>query len=201
MAHDLAAYADALQKQLGDGKPFTVVTLIDIRGSAPQVLGAKAIVTTGGIVWGTVGGGKIEAAAVTRAQELLTNLKQECQWVTWNLQTDIGMTCGGEVKLFFEVHARTQWPIAVYGAGHVSQALVRTLLRLDCHVTCIDARSEWLDKLPDHVKLSIDCVDEPETTVESMHPRTFFVLMSRVMPRICRCLPRSFNQERPRSWV
>ena len=179
MAHDLAAYADALQKQLGDGKPFTVVTLIAIRGSAPQVLGAKAIVTTGGIVWGTVGGGKIEAAAVTRAQELLANLKQECQWVTWNLQTDIGMTCGGEVKLFFEVHARTQWPIAVYGAGHVSQALVRTLLCLDCHVTCIDARSEWLDKLPDHVKLSIDCVDEPETTVESMHPRTFFVLMSR----------------------
>lgn len=62
--------------------------------------GAKGIVTCSGIEGGTIGGGKIEAAAIDYAQRLLSQGRQHAELVTWNLQTDIGMTCGGEVKLF-----------------------------------------------------------------------------------------------------
>ena len=67
--------------------------------------------------------------------------------VEWNLQRDVGMTCGGVVKLFFETYNHSQWQIAIFGAGHVAAAVVHCLLPLECRVTCIDPREEWLDRL------------------------------------------------------
>ncbi len=99
--------------------------------------------------------------------------------MTWNLQTDIGMTCGGEVKLFFDVHATTAWPIVVFGAGHVAQALVRLLVQLDCHVTCIDTREEWLAKLPEDLKLKKICAKNPCEHVTAQPEEAYFVLMSK----------------------
>ena len=162
-------------------RSFTTVTLVSIRGSAPQIIGAKAIVTTDGIEAGTIGGGKIEAAAVEHAQELLRQVEsqQVCQLVKWNLQTDIGMTCGGEVQLMFEVVRNDAWPIAVFGAGHISQQLIPLLLSLNCRVTWIDPRQDWLSKLGDHRKLTKVCTDDMPGQVAGQPEQTFFVLMTR----------------------
>ncbi len=179
MPQHILDHTRKVQELLDAGRSFATITLVDIRGSAPQILGAKAIVTGNGIESGTVGGGKIEAASIVHAQELLDSGASATDFVTWNLQTDIGMTCGGEVKLFFEVHAATAWPIAVFGAGHVAQALVRLLVRLNCHVTCVDPRREWLDRLPSDPKLSVHCTDSPKDLVQELPEGTFFVLMSK----------------------
>jgi xanthine dehydrogenase accessory factor len=168
-----------VQKLLDQGESFVTVTLVDIRGSAPQIIGAKAVVTRSGIEGGTVGGGKIEAAAIEYALELLANEKQHAELVTWNLQTDIGMTCGGEVKLFFDVYAQAAWPIVIFGAGHIAQALVRLLLNLDCLITCIDTRSDWLGKLPDDNKLNKICTENPSELVSIQPQNAYFVLMSK----------------------
>ncbi len=58
------------------------------------------------------------------------------------------MSCGGAVQMLFEVYPSRSWSIAVFGAGHVSQALVRLLTLLECQVVCIDSRPEWLARLP-----------------------------------------------------
>ena len=179
MTYDVIQHARSLGKLLEAEVPFAIVTLLDIRGSAPQVTGAKAIVTAEGIACGTVGGGKIEAAAIQRAQQLLEKRSgTTCELLTWNLQTDVGMTCGGEVKLFFEVHANADWQVTVFGAGHVAQALIPLLLQLNCHVTCIDTRADWLAKLPDHLKLRKWCLDPMVSGVARQPEHAFFVLMS-----------------------
>ncbi|MCA9216033.1 MAG: xanthine dehydrogenase accessory protein XdhC [Planctomycetales bacterium] len=179
MPLDIVEHTRALQKLFDSGQSFVEITLCAIRGSAPQIAGAKAVVTRDGIEAGTIGGGKIEAASIRYAQELLSN-KENCdpELITWNLQTDIGMTCGGEVTLFFSKHEQTTWPIAVFGAGHVAQALVPMLVQLNCYVSCIDPRSNWLDKLPDHAKLSKICTDSPASIVTQLPQATYFVLMS-----------------------
>ena len=180
MTFDVVQHSHKLNKLVETGTPFVTVTLLDIRGSAPQIVGAKAIVTAAGIESGTIGGGKIEATAIGQAQRLLSaNDGTTNELVTWNLQTDIGMTCGGEVKLFFEVHNQAEWPIAVFGAGHVAQVLIPMLVQLHCQVTCIDSRADWLVKLPDHPKLQRKCEPEPRTAVKSLPANTFFVLMSK----------------------
>lgn len=179
MTHNIVDHHRLIQKLLDRSESFVTVTLVAIRGSAPQIVGAKGIVTSSGIEGGTVGGGKIEAAAVKYAMHLLSEGRQHAELVTWNLQTDIGMTCGGEVKLFFDVYATAAWPIVVFGAGHIAQALVRLLLNLDCHVTCIDTRPEWLAKFPEDNKLTKHCVETPRELVAAQPANAYFVLMSK----------------------
>lgn len=180
MTYDLVQHNQKLSELLRAERPFAVITLVDIRGSAPQIVGAKAIVTLVGIESGTIGGGKIEGTAIDHAKSLLSrNDGTNNELVTWNLQTDVGMTCGGEVKLFFEIHGNVDWPITIFGAGHVAQVLVPMLVQLHCQVTCIDPRSEWISRIPDHPKLTKRCVETPRSVVAELPPNTFFVLMSK----------------------
>lgn len=179
MAYDVIQHSQKLSALVASETAFAVITLVSIRGSAPQVVGAKAIATESGLESGTVGGGKIEAAALKHAQSMLTAASAPaCELVTWNLQTDIGMTCGGEVQLLFEVHRFEAWHIAVFGAGHVAQVLVPMLLQLHCKVTCVDPRPEWVTRIPDHPKLRKICIEDPRTMVDALPDTTFFLLVS-----------------------
>lgn len=132
------------------GIPCCMATIVDGRGSIPQIVGAKAIFTQEGLRAGTVGGGSIEARCEETARELLDGPATAATlFRRWVLKRDLGMTCGGEVAVYFEVYRpENRWTVAVFGAGHVSQKLCRFLVELDCRVLCVDTRAEWLDKLP-----------------------------------------------------
>jgi xanthine dehydrogenase accessory factor len=82
------------------------------------------------------------------------------------------------VKLFFETYNYCDWRVVVFGAGHVAGAVVNCLSQLDCHVTCIDPRSEWLDRIPDHAKLRKVRCDEPRTMVADLPADAFVVCMT-----------------------
>jgi xanthine dehydrogenase accessory factor len=179
MAFDLHRHWQKVKGLIESGTPFATVTMVDMRGSAPQIQGAKAIVTSDGIVEGTVGGGKVEARAIAYAIEMLGAADgRSCELVTWNLQTEIGMTCGGEVKFFFELHLCNEWKISLFGAGHIAQSLVPILLEMNCRVTCLDGRQEWLSRLPEHAKLTKVCSESLKNEVKTLDPRSFFVLMT-----------------------
>jgi xanthine dehydrogenase accessory factor len=136
------------------GSPFVAVTLVDAVGSTPQDAGTKMLVGATGLLFGTVGGGRVEHQAIELAQQLLSDqAAPSTKLVEWNLQRDVGMTCGGEVKLFFEAYNYRSWRIVVFGAGHVAQALIRVLIELECQVVCIDSREDWLTRLPQSHKL------------------------------------------------
>lgn len=136
---------------------FVSVVVISMQGSAPQEPGAKMLVTADCLdspVEGTIGGGKLERYAIKQAKNmLLEDHRDHTATITLNLQQDIGMTCGGVVQLFFEAVIHDHWHIVVFGAGHVAQALIPLLLTLPCRVHCIDARREWLERLPDSTAL------------------------------------------------
>lgn len=157
------------------GISFVLATLVSVRGGAPQDPGAKCIVTDEGLYYGTVGGGKVEARVIIDAMEMLKAQEQlEPIYIKWNLQTDIGMTCGGEVNFLFEHFPATNWPIVIFGAGHVSQALTRTLANLKCQITCIDDREEWIQKL------SIKGIVHPNPSelVKDLNPKSYFLCMT-----------------------
>lgn len=155
---------------------FVLITMTKVRGSAPQDLGAKCIVTEQGLYQGTVGGGKVEAAAIKYAQSMLEEKNTALSNVTWNLQKDIGMTCGGEVSFLFEPFISNQWPIAIFGAGHVCQALTRLLETLNCSVTCIDNRKQWLEKL--NKKTNTIHAENMSEVVKQLDPKSFIISMT-----------------------
>ncbi|MCC6494067.1 MAG: xanthine dehydrogenase accessory protein XdhC [Pirellulales bacterium] len=163
------------------GAPAVSVTLVGTVGSAPCETGSKMLVTAVGLELGTIGGGRVEAKAIEHAMALLSQRvgsSPRCELVEWNLQRDVGMTCGGVVRLLFEVYNHGQWQIAIFGAGHVAAAVIHCLLPLECRITCIDPRTEWLAKLPDHPRLKKIALHAPREYVAELPDESFVLCMT-----------------------
>lgn len=173
-------YHQKLNELLIADQPFVSVILVDTAGSVPQDAGSKMLVTADGLFYGTVGGGKVEKRAIEEAQTLLSNLDkgQTTHFVNWSLSKDIGMTCGGSVKLYFETYNVNTWQIVIFGAGHVSIAVTSLLINLECRLTCIDPRAEWLEKLPESPKLKKVLSPEMPAEVASCPDDAFVLLMT-----------------------
>jgi xanthine dehydrogenase accessory factor len=173
-----------------EGTAYVLVILVDALGSTPQDTGAKAIITPSGLLAGTVGGGKIEAKCIEVATAMLASGETAPRFFNWTLKGDVGMTCGGSVKLYLEPHAGggpgAAWPIWIFGAGHVVQALVPVLAPLDCQLTIVDPRRDWLDRLPRGRNLRFIEAAEPAELVPSMPDNAFLL-----------CLTKGHSSDRP----
>jgi xanthine dehydrogenase accessory factor len=161
---------------MDSGESCVLVTLVEAIGSAPQDSGAKMVVTNSGNRYGTVGGGRLEYRAVELARTILDRKSERLTLVNWNLKADVGMTCGGRVKLLFEYFGASDWQIVVFGAGHIAQSLARLLVRLPCQLTFVDPRQEWLAKLPE--KVAPVQLDSPDQFVESIPQHAYVLCMT-----------------------
>lgn len=174
------SFQERLNTLLAAGEPFVAVTVVDATGSVPQDPGAKMLVTTQGLEFGTVGGGRIEAKAILEARRMLEGGKNApaTLFVDWNLIRDVGMTCGGRMRLFFEACNLDRWPIVIFGAGHIASTLTRLLIQLDCRITCFDTRREWLDRLPESPRLRAVLSDSLRDEVSGLPDEAHVLLMT-----------------------
>ena len=94
-------WVEQLQKQLKESCLVTLVTVINVQGSAPREVGARMLVTSTK-QWGTIGGGNLEYSAVAAARDRqLANKLQPLQQ-KFALGPALGQCCGGSVELLFE---------------------------------------------------------------------------------------------------
>lgn len=124
-----------------------LVTVASVRGHAPREAGAKMVVGARA-TWGTVGGGNLEAGAVARGRELLTDPAGAPELRTVALSDrapyEHGVQCcGGEVVLLLEPLPVVP-SVAVFGVGHVGLELARVLARSDLDLHLVDSRPEQL---------------------------------------------------------
>jgi xanthine dehydrogenase accessory factor len=93
-----------LFERLKRKEPLVLATIIETRGSTPQVPGASAIFSSEGLLKGTLGGGLLEAEAQKEA--LLALRGRKCLLFEFDLLADIsseeGAICGGEVKILID---------------------------------------------------------------------------------------------------
>jgi xanthine dehydrogenase accessory factor len=175
----MPTFFETLNELMASGVPLVTVTVVDTAGSVPQDRGSKIIVTAEGRQFGTVGGGKVETKAIAEAQKLLSaEAESNTHFVSWSLNKDVGMTCGGVVKLYFEAFNVARWKVVVFGAGHVAQALTNLLVHLDCQITCIDPRPEWIEQLPKSPKLTALVTADMPAMVAGLPADAFVLLMT-----------------------
>jgi xanthine dehydrogenase accessory factor len=169
------------------GIACVVVTILQVRGSVPGMLGGKVVVTAEGLVAGTVGGGRVEAKVIEEGQRLLGEDEAVCEEVVWNLQRDVGMTCGGEMRFLFEVvRPLAAWHVVIFGAGHVAKAVVGVLSGLACRVDVIDVRADWLEGLPKAGNVKVHCVSAYEDGVGLVSEKSYIL-----------CLTKGHSTDRP----
>ena len=164
-----------------------LVTVHTTRGSVPREPGAWMAVFSQCIV-GTVGGGNLEFQAMALARQRLQAGQAE-PVVRYALGPALGQCCGGEVHLQFERVtasdraalqlrlAETRYPVALFGGGHVGQALVRVLGNLPLQVTWIDSRDEVFP-VPLPANIQCEHSDPVQAGVASLAPGSRVLIMS-----------------------
>lgn len=89
---------------LDKGEAFVLATIISHSGSTPRTAGSKMIVTADGRGIGTIGGGLLEAGAMSRAVELI-RLGQSAR-MPFDLSHDtvdsMDMICGGQAEVLLD---------------------------------------------------------------------------------------------------
>jgi xanthine dehydrogenase accessory factor len=133
-----------------EGQPGVLVTVIDVRGHAPRDAGTKMVVGTARI-WGSVGGGNLEASAIVRARAMIAGDDREPEVHEFGLNehahNDHGrQCCGGVVRVLLEP-LKVRPVVAIFGVGHVGYELARILSRLEIALHLVDSRAEQLDEL------------------------------------------------------
>lgn len=91
----------AIKKAAKENKACYLAALIESEGSAPRSSGAYMLVDAGGLVYGTIGGGAMEYAAVKQAQQRLQSQQAESFEQAYDLSPAAGMACGGSCRVQF----------------------------------------------------------------------------------------------------
>lgn len=131
--------------------PAALVSVSRTQGSVPREAGTWMAVWPGEQV-GTIGGGHLEWDALKQARDALVAGVSAPWTQRVALGPSLGQCCGGVVELRFEpvTQADAQalrerlapvlTPLALFGGGHVGQAIVRALAPLPFAVQWIDSR-------------------------------------------------------------
>lgn len=94
----------ALLRELEEGRAAVLCGVVASHGSTPRGAGAKMLVLESGGTLGTVGGGAVELRSALLAGELLREKRSRLE--TYRLSAgevaDIGMICGGDVRIYFQ---------------------------------------------------------------------------------------------------
>lgn len=144
--------------------PAVLVTVAQVQGSGPREVGAWMAVFASGQV-GTIGGGQLEWQAASHARAALAGAPLQPRQ-RHALGPSLGQCCGGVVHLALRTIgagdaaalnaelAPPRQPLALFGGGHVGQALVRALSPLPLALTWVDSRDGIF---PDGVPEQVHC--------------------------------------------
>jgi xanthine dehydrogenase accessory factor len=161
------------------GQAYVMATVIAYVGSVPRASGAKMVITATS-QFDTIGGGNLEYQVIHMAR---VGLKQRLNQVAierFSLTADLGQCCGGAVQIMFEYFHTATPTVAIFGAGHVSQALVTILSELPCHLKVIDNRPEWIDQLnvPHANQHEAQLLTEPADALADLPDDSYLVIMT-----------------------
>lgn len=89
-------------------EPCALATVVAAKGSTPQKAGAKAIFMADGRIFGTLGGGCLEAESRQRALRALQTRQRQLFKLVLNddFGWDDGLICGGAVEVFVDPHPK-----------------------------------------------------------------------------------------------
>ena|SRR5438105_7722010 len=86
------------------GRQVALATVIETWGSSPRPVGSHLLVDRDGAFVGSVSGGCIEGAVVREAQGVIASGEPKLLefGVSDEMAWDVGLACGGKIRLFVE---------------------------------------------------------------------------------------------------
>ncbi len=128
---------ESILQLLERGERGALATVVSVRGSVPQVVGARLLLRGDGTMVGTVGGGAVEQRVLALLAGVLEG--EPALLCELDLGRDLGMSCGGSMGVFIEPVAATP-RLILCGAGHVAMPTAKLARNVGFRVTVIDER-------------------------------------------------------------
>jgi xanthine dehydrogenase accessory factor len=164
-----------------------LVSVVRTSGSVPREAGAWMAVSAAGVT-GTVGGGHLEFDAIARARAALAGGALDAE-LRYALGPSLGQCCGGVVWLAFQRVAAGEdlaallptpagRPLALFGAGHVGQAIARIARELPLALHWIDSREAQFPAEPPARGWRQEVCDPPADAVPNLAPGAAVLVMS-----------------------
>ena len=95
------SFFEKIIELIDGGTPLAVATVLSTQGSTPQCAGTRAIMEASGRLWGTVGGGMVEAKARQAAVEACRTGRPsifDCDMTNVDAANE-GAVCGGSMRV------------------------------------------------------------------------------------------------------
>ena len=129
------------------GEKCALATIVGARGSVPSYESAKLLVRADGSIFGTVGGGCVEAQVLTAAREVIeTGRSKTLSFeLTQDAAHESGLICGGEVEIFVEP-VLPQHVAFICGAGHHSKSLSKIANLAGFSTVIVDDRESFANR-------------------------------------------------------
>lgn len=169
-------WIDAMARLSRENIGFVLVTVVETEGSVPRGVESKMVVTADRI-HDSIGGGNLEFEAVNLARGLLEKNQPATQSRVFSLGKDLTQCCGGKVTLLFECFPPCRFNIVLFGAGHVSRALITLLSELPCRVRWVDSRAD-IFPLPVAPNVETVAMQNPFAAVESCPDGACYLVMT-----------------------
>jgi xanthine dehydrogenase accessory factor len=160
---------DHLDSQGGrETSAYVAVEVHRTEGSVPREVGTVMVVGRHDF-FGTIGGGHLEYEALEKARSYLAvshPLPGSVEVHRYALGPKMGQCCGGVVWLQFQIVTADQLralaradlaqrpQVAIFGGGHVGEALVQQLLLLSMKVHWVDSREDGVALAPGALRLA-----------------------------------------------
>ncbi|NIC06106.1 xanthine dehydrogenase accessory protein XdhC [Billgrantia bachuensis] len=133
------AWHEALHRLQSEGLPHALATVVTSAGSTPREPGARMVITEDAVC-DTLGGGTFEFQVIDAAREKLARGESGMSLEAFALGGRSGQCCGGFVNVLLEVFSGSAATLAIFGAGHVGNELVRLAAPLPWRVLWHDSR-------------------------------------------------------------
>ena len=181
---------------IDSGRSFAVALILKVEGSTPRKAGVKAVIDETGKIWGTLGGGQVEAEAQRRAVEVCKSKHPVV--FDMNLygadRADDVPICGGSMRLLIDPTAakdRSSYAQVAEAILQRHRGVMLTIVRSAEHT---EVQSQWFPQkdIPleaafpgtDNVRSCLAC-ERPQFFAESSeNPKVFTeVLVEPVIPK------------------
>jgi xanthine dehydrogenase accessory factor len=163
------------------GERAALVTVVATEGSTPQKAGARILVYADGRIFGTIGGGCLEAEMSWRAREAIEAGRPRLAHydLTPEQAGEDGLVCGGRMQVFIEPIEATP-VLCLFGAGHVAQPLARIAKACGFRVELADDRVKFAnaERFPEADLVVVDDVAAAAARM-TLGPRAYVVVVTR----------------------
>jgi xanthine dehydrogenase accessory factor len=173
-----------------EGRRGAIATIVNVRGSIPSFKTAKMLVRDDGSIFGTIGGGCVEADVWQAARDVMESEKPRT--VTFNLNQDpkydTGLVCGGTLDIFIEPVLPPAL-LYIFGAGHVAVNLYRVASNAGFEVIVIDDRESYAnrERFPEAQKVFAEDFDQAMAKLTPSES-SYIVIVTRGHRDDMRCL-------------